>query len=304
MASSLANRISRYKYLYFLMSFGILYYIVFKYLPMFGIFIAFKDYKPWRGIFASEWIGFYHFTRFFKSVYFVRLLTNTLTINIGKLLIGFPFPIIFALLLNEVRRRRFKSIVQTVSYLPHFLSWVIAGGFFISILSPSSGIVNHAIVALGGEPIHFMQDPAYFKPIVIISSVWKEFGWGSIVYLAAISGLDSEMFEAARLDGASRWQEITRITIPSIVPIIVVLLILNLGKVLNDDFEQILFMLQDNPILYEAGDVIETYVYRVGVQGGDYSFATAVGLFKNFIGLVLVLSVNWIAKKLGQEALW
>ncbi len=294
----------RYKYVYLLMSLGILYFIIFKYVPMVGIIIAFKNYKPWTGIWDSPWVGFFHFRRFFQSVYFGRLISNTLTINMGKLFIGFPFPIIFALLLNELKIPWLKKSIQTSTYLPHFLSWVVVGGLFLTMLSPSQGIVNKLIEALGFEKVHFMMQPSWFKPIIITTHIWKSFGWGSIIYLAAISGIDPQLYESSRMDGANRFQDAWHITLPQIVPIIVILLVLSLGKILNDDFQQILFFLQDNPALYEAGDVIETYVYRVGITGAEYSTATAVGVFKNVVGLVMVLVVNKAAKKLGQEALW
>jgi putative aldouronate transport system permease protein len=296
--------IKRYRYVYLLMSIGLLYFLIFKYVPMGGIVIAFKNYKPWKGILESPWVGFFHFRRFFQSVYFVRLVRNTLMINLGKLLIGFPFPIIFALLLNELKISGLKKSIQTVTYLPHFLSWVVVGGLFLTMLSPSQGIINSIIAGMGFEKIHFMMEPAWFKPIIIITSIWKGFGWGSIVYLAAISGIDPQLYESSRMDGANRFQDAWHITLPQLTPIIVILLVLNLGKILNDDFQQILFFLQDNPALYEAGDVIETYVYRVGITGAEYSTAAAVGLFKNVIGLIMVLLVNKAAKKLGQEALW
>lgn len=294
----------RYSYVYLLMTVGLVYYIIFKYVPMSGIIIAFKDYKPWKGVFDSPWVGFFHFRRFFSSVYFGRLVRNTLTINLGKLLIGFPFPIIFALMLNELRLPGMKKSIQTISYLPHFLSWVVVGGLFLTMLSPSQGIVNKIIAGLGFEKIHFMIEPSWFKPIIIMTHVWKSFGWDSIVYLAAIAGIDPQLYESSRLDGANRFQDAWFITLPQLAPIIVILLVLSLGKILNDDFQQILFFIQDNPALYEVGDVIETYVYRVGIRGAEYSIATAVGVFKNLVGLVMVLSVNWFAKKLGQEALW
>jgi putative aldouronate transport system permease protein len=293
-----------YKHLYLLLGFGLLFFVIFKYVPMFGIVVAFKDYKPWVGILPSEWVGLYHFQRFFQSMYAWRLIRNTLVISFSKLIVGFPMPIIFAILLSEVRVSAYKRVVQTVSYFPHFISWVIAGGIFISILSPSTGLVNTAIKWVGAEPIHFLMEPPYFVPILVVSSVWKNFGWGSIVYLAAISGIDPQLYEAARIDGAKKLQEIWHITIPSIIPVATILLVLRLGQIMNEDFQQILMFLQNNPILYEVGDVLETYVYRVGLLEAKYSFAAAVGVFKNVTGLVLVLAVNWTTKRLGQEALW
>jgi putative aldouronate transport system permease protein len=304
--------IKRHRMLVFMALPAIVAILIFKYGPMFGLVIAFKDYKPWVGVLESEWVGFYHFRQFFSSVYFVRLLRNTTLISFGKLLFGFPVPIIFAILLTEVRVRWYQRTIQTVTYFPHFLSWVVVGGFFISMLSPSTGLVNIIIQRLGGEPIAFMLEPSWFRPIAITTSVWKEFGWQSIVFLAAIAGIDPQLYEAARVDGAKKLQEIFRITLPQIIPIAVILLVLRIGHILSEDFQQILMLIQDNPILYDTGDVIETYVYRVGIvgEGGAgsgiprYSYAAAVGFFKSFIGMILVLLVNRAAKLLGQEALW
>lgn len=288
---------------------GLLFYVIFKYLPMFGVIVAFKDYKPWVGVFRSEWVGLYHFRAFFRSIYLWRLIRNTLVISFSKLIFGFPIPILFAVLLVEVRNKVYKRTVQTVTYFPHFLSWVVVGGFFISFLSPSTGPINAILGAVGLDPIPFMMSPPWFIPVIVATSVWKEFGWQSIVYLAAISSIDPQLYEAARIDGANKFQEVLRITIPHVIPIAVILLVLRIGHILSEDFQQILMFLQGNPLLYEVGDVIETYVYRVGILGDGgsvprYSYAAAVGLFKNFTGLLLVLAVNRAAKLLGQEALW
>ena len=283
---------------------GISWFFVFKYIPMIGIVISFQDYRPWTGILGSEWVGFEHFIRFFNSYYFFRLLRNTLIISLGKILFGMPIPIIFALLLNEVRNKTFKKVVQTVTYFPHFLSWVVVGGLAIALLSPSDGPVNAIRAALGLESIYYMIEPEYFRPLLIGTSVWKGFGWNSILYLAAITTIDPQLYEAAEIDGASRLQRVFRITLPHLVPIAVLLLTLSLGRILNEDFNQILMFMGNNAQLYEVGDVLETYVYREGLLNANYSFAAAVGLFKGFVGLGLVMTFNWVARKLGQTALW
>lgn len=300
----LRKELKQHSYLYVLMFGGLAFFIVFKYLPMIGIVIAFKNYRPWIGIVESEWVGFFWFERFFTSRFAWRLIRNTLVISFAKLLFGFPVPILFAILLNEVRSGPLKRVAQTASYFPHFVSWVIAGGLFIMILSPSSGMVNKVIVLFGGEPVHFLLEPQYFRGILVLTSIWKDFGWGSIVYLAAIAGVDPQLYEAARIDGARKWHEIVHITLPAIIPIATIMLVLRLGQIMNEDFQQILVFLRDNPLLYEKGDVLETYVYRVGILEAQYSFATAVSVFKNLTGLILVLIVNRVAKILGQEALW
>jgi putative aldouronate transport system permease protein len=302
--TTLRKSFRRHGYLYALLFGGFAFFVVFKYLPMFGIVIAFKNYKPWEGILGSEWVGFYWFERFFTSRYAWRLVRNTLVISFAKLLFGFPIPILFAILLNEIRSRPFKRVAQTVSYFPHFLSWVISGGLFIMVLSPSSGMVNKLIVFFGGEPIHFLLEPRYFRSILVLTAIWKSFGWGSIIYLAAIAGIDPQLYEAARMDGARKWHEILHITIPAIIPVATIMLVLQLGRIMNEDFQQILIFLRNNPLLYEKGDVLETYVYRAGILEAQYSFASAVEVFKNLTGLVLVMVVNRVVKALGQEALW
>ncbi len=287
----------------FLLFFPVLaYFIIFKYLTMYGVVIAFKDYYPRVGVFHSEWIGFKNFEKLFSGIYFLPVLRNTLVISFAKLIFGFPMPILLCLLLNEVKNLKFKKAVQTISYLPHFIGWVVLAGIVKEVFSPSRGIVNYIIQALGGEPIFFLGSKEWFRDILVGTSIWKDCGWGTIVYLAAIAGIDSQLYEAADLDGANRLQKIRHITLPGIVPIIVIMFILKVGQVIDDDFDQIYNLL--NAQVMEVGDVIGTYTYRVGLQQMNYGYSAAVGLFKNVIALILVTCSNWLAKRLSDSSLW
>ena len=297
-----AKLFARDKYLLILFIPCFLYFIIFKYIPMFGVVIAFEDYTPYIGFIKSEWIGFQNFTEFFNSIYLWRLIRNTLLLNVFNLVIGFPIPIIFALLLNELKKLKFKRFVQTVSYLPHFISTVIIVGIMYSFLSPNSGIVNVMLKSLGREPINFANETSWFRPLYIGSDIWQSFGWGSIIYLAAISGIDPSLYEAAEMDGAKRLRKIIHITIPSILPTIIILLIMRVGRMMSVGFQKIILMY--NPAIYETADVISTYVYRKGIQNGDFSFATAVDLFNGVINLILLISANTISKKLSETSLW
>jgi len=290
---------------YLLLLPGLLYLIIFHYIPMFGIIISFKEYQPFmgvEGIFTSEWVGLKHFQKFFNSYYFWDILGNTLAISLLKFIFGFPAPIIFALLLNEVRNKKFMKTVQTISYLPHFLSWVVVSGLLVTLLSTDNGLINIIREAMGKESIMFLGDPKYFRQVLVISDIWKGIGWGSIVYLAAISGVDQEMYEAAYIDGANRWRRIWHITLPSISHIVVIMLIFSVGGLLNAGFEQI-FLLY-SPAVYSVADIIDTFVYREGLQSNNYSYATAVGLFKSLVSMFLLLLTNFIAKRLDQEGIW
>lgn len=280
---------------------GLLYFIIFKYLPMQGIIIAFQDYSPFKGISESSFVGFKHFIRFFEDDEFFVVFRNTLIISLYKLVFGFPVPIILALMLNEVRKKWFKSIAQTLFYIPHFFSWVIFGGIVIQMLS-SKGMINSIIAWFGGDPILFMTQKQYFRSILVISDIVKESGWSSIIYLAAIAGVNPSLYEAARMDGARKWNEIWHITLPSIRTTIVILFILQLGNILELGVQQV-FMLY-NPLVYEVGDIIDTYVYRVGLTEQKYSFATAVGLFQSTVGLILIYIANGLAKRFGGGGLW
>jgi putative aldouronate transport system permease protein len=280
---------------------GIAYFIIFKYLPMYGIIIAFQDYSPFRGISGSEFVGLKHFIRFFTDDEFATVFRNTLLISLYKLVFGFPVPILLALMLNEVRVGWFKKTTQTLLYIPHFFSWVIFGGIVIQVLS-STGIVNSVLHRFGLEPVLFLGHKEYFRSIVVISDIVKESGWASIVYLAAIAGVDPSLYEAARMDGARKWQEIWHVTLPGIRSTVMIMLILRLGSVLELGVQQVLMLY--NPLVYDVGDIIDTYVYRVGLTEQKYSFATAVGLFQSVVGLLLIYISNGLSKRFGGGGLW
>ena len=269
---------------------------------MYGVVMAFKDFRVLKGILHSPWVGFDNFEKLFNTPWFSRILKNTLIISALRILFGFPAPIILALLLNEIRHQRYKKIVQSVSYLPHFLSWVILGGIFRQLLSPSYGAVNAVLNAFGIKSIYFLAEAAYFRGILIITGLWKDVGWSSILYLAAISSIDAEQYESAHLDGANRFQQAIHITVPSIMHVITILFILNLGGILDAGFDQIFNLY--NPRVYVVADIIDTYVYRVGIIGFQYSFSVAVGLFKNVIGFALIISANLITRKFSEYGLW
>ena len=279
--------------LYLLILPVVLYFLLFHYKPMFGVQLAFKNFVAIRGIWGSPWVGFTHFQRFFQSYYFARLMRNTLGISLYSLAVGFPMPILLALFLNELKNLRYKKLVQMVTYAPHFLSVVVVVGILDLLLSPRGGPVNNMIAALGGEKIHFMADPVWFKTIYVLSGVWQGMGWGSVIYIAAIASIDPQLFEAATIDGASRMQRIAHITLPSIFPTAVLLLILNTGSLMNVGFDKVFLM--QNAQNMDASDVIATYVYRSGLLQADYSFSTAVGLFNAVVNFVLLASVNAVA---------
>jgi putative aldouronate transport system permease protein len=292
----------KHKYLTMLFIPAIVYYIVFHYVPLYGIQIAFKDYIFTKGIWGSKWVGFEYFKELLTLGSFWEVFRNTIIISFYKFVIGFPAPIIFAILLNEIRLIRFKKFVQTVSYLPHFLSWVILGGLFIQFLSPSSGPINMLLQGLGIKPIYFIADPKWFRSVLVSTSVWKGIGWGSIIYLAALSGINPELYEAATIDGANRFHKIRYITLPELAPVITIMLIFALGGLINDDFDQVFNMYND--AVLSTGDVISTYAYRAGLVKMQYSFSTAVGLFKNIISFILVLGTNAIAKRINDYGIW
>lgn len=288
--------------LYLLMLPGILYFIIYKYLPMAGIVIAFQDYGVFSGIRGSEWVGLEHFRNMFTDSEFYEIFRNTLVISLYKLFWGFPGPIILAIMLNEIRSIVYKRSIQTLIYLPHFLSWVIIGGVLINLLSPTTGMVNEVLKWFGFEPIFFLTSPNWFRSILIVSDLWKEVGWGAIIYLAAIAGIDPQLYEAAIMDGAGKWKQILHITLPSMMSTIVIMLLLRLGSILDVGFEQI-FVLY-NPLVYDVADVIQTYVYRMGITQAEFSYTTAVGLFESVVGLLLVITANRAVKKIGQEGIW
>lgn len=292
----------KYWDLYLIMAPGIVYFLLFKYVPMFGIAIAFQDYSPFAGIRGSDWVGLGHFARLFHDADFYRLLGNTVLISVYKLVWGFPAPVVLALLLNEIRLRAFKRTIQTFVYLPHFLSWIIIGGLLTNLLSPSTGIVNSLIKWLGMEPVFFLTDTNWFRTILVASGIWKEAGWGAILYLAALAGINPELYEAAIMDGANKWRQIWHITLPSIMSTLVILLLLRLGHLLEVGFEQI-FVLY-NPLVYSISDVFDTYVYRTGISKADFSYPAAIGLFQSVVGLVLVVAANKLAKAVSGHGIW
>lgn len=299
------NNILKHKFFHLLALPGIIYFIVFHYVPILGLTIAFKNYGGMggvQGIIDSPWVGFDHFRDLFASPSFYKVLKNTLVISLYRLLWGFPLPIIFALLLNEVKNRRFKNVVQTITYMPHFLSWVIVSGLAIMLLSPSSGPLSPLFEFLNIKPINFLGSTKTFRSVIVATAIWKELGWGTIIYLAAISSISQDQYEAAILEGASRFQKMIHITLPSIKFVITIILILRVGKIINENFEQIFNMY--SPSVYSVSDVFETYIYRRGIINADYSFTAAVGLFKSVISLVLVMITNKAAKLLGEEGLW
>jgi putative aldouronate transport system permease protein len=298
----LGKNIKRDKALIALVFLPVVYFAIFHYGPMYGILIAFKRYSPGRGIWGSTWVGLRYFEEFFRSIYAWRLIRNVLLINIYQLLFSFPIPIIFALLLNEVRNRKFKRVVQTISYMPHFVSVVVVVSMLFIFLSMNNGVVNNFLRLMGREAVGFMTSVPWFRTLYIGSNIWQSFGWSSIIYLAAISGIDQEQYEAVRIDGANRLQQIWYITIPNIMPTIIILFILQFGRMMSVGYEKIILMY--SPAIYEVSDVISTYVYRVGILNGEYGFATAVGLFNNVVNFILLISINMFSRKVSETSLW
>lgn len=288
-------------WLYILLFPGLVYFIIFKYLPMWGVVIAFQDYSPFLGVFGSKWVGFEHFRHFFNNPDFFRLLRNTLILAVYDLVFFFPAPIIAALLLNEVRVGIFKRVVQTAIYVPHFISLVIVACMTYVFLTTNGGVINELIQLIFGKKINFLGDPAWFRPLIILQIMWKETGWGTIIFLAALASVDVEQYEAAIVDGATRWQRLWYITLPAISSTIVILLILRLGNFLDTGFEQIFLM--TNSLNRSVADVFDTYVYFVGITQGAFSYSTAVGLFKSVVGIILIYGSNYFAKKLGHEGI-
>ncbi|MEK5058367.1 ABC transporter permease [Paenibacillus shunpengii] len=287
--------------LYSLLILPILYLLIFKYGPMIGNVIAFRRFVPGGSIFGEQWVGLHYFRMFIEDPTFWRVFSNTLILGGLTMLLTFPMPIVFALLLNEVKNKKFKKFVQTASYLPHFLSIVIVAGMILQ-LTALNGSINSLIQFFGGDPINFMQQADWFRTIYVTSEIWQGMGWGAILYLAALTTIDDSLYEAARIDGANRWKQTLHVTIPGILPTIVTVLILNMGSFLAVGFEKILLLY--NPLIYETSDVISTYLYRVGLGSSNFSYATAIGLFESIIGLILVLSVNAISRKVTERSLW
>lgn len=300
------NRVFRviwkHRYFYILMLPCIIYFIIFRYVPIYGVIIAFKDYRIKSGIIGSPWVGLDNFKMIFSGTTFLTVFWNTIILNFYKLLFGFPAPIILALILNEIKNIRYKKAIQTITYMPHFLSWIVVAGLFLQLLSPGSGPIAYIFKRLGLEPIYFLGDPSWFRFSMVVIGIWKSVGWDCIIYLAALSSIDLELYEAAIIDGATRLQRIRYITVPSIMPIVIVMLILNSGSLIDDNFDQIFNFLND--AVLSKGDVISTYVYRMGLVKMKYSYATAVDLFKNAVAFLLVFISNFIAKRVGEEGIW
>jgi len=287
-------------YLFFLVPAVLLF--IFRYIPIYGIVIAFQDFRIGRGIMGSPFNNFAHFKNFFEGPFFFRLMRNTLVISFLKLGFGFPAPIILALLINELRNMSFKRTIQSISYLPHFMSWVVLAGILIEVISPQRGILGYVYSLFGATAPNLLAEPRLFRGLLVGTEIWKEVGWGTVIYLAAMSGINPELYESAQIDGANRLQSALHVTIPSLAPVITILFILRLGDILDAGFDQI-FVLY-NPLVYEVADIIDTYVYRVGLQQRQLDFSAAVGLFKNVVGVILLLTANVVIKRFSEHGIW
>jgi putative aldouronate transport system permease protein len=296
------RRLKRQKWFFIMLLPGLLYFLIYKYVPMWGILIAFQDYQPFLGFSGSKWVGFQHFQTFFGEETFWLLFRNTFILAIYNIVFFFPLPIIIALMLNEVRKDMIKRWIQTLIYVPHFVSWVVVVGISFIFFSTEGGIVNNALATMGQEPVKFLLSKDWFRTIITSQVMWKETGWGTIIFLAALAGVDPGLYEAARIDGANRWRQMWHITLPAIRSTIIILLILRIGTFLDSGFEQIFLMV--NPLNREVGEVFDTYVYTTGISQGKFSYSTAVGVFKSIIGLILVTSANRLAKKFGEEGIY
>jgi putative aldouronate transport system permease protein len=295
------KKIWGYRLIYLMILPTIVYFLIFAYYPMHGIIIAFKDYSLAKGIWESKWVGLHNFSTLFRSQKFPQLLENTILISLYRLIFGFPVPILFALLLNEVRHLLFKRTIQTITYFPHFLSWVVFAGIVINLVGPL-GIINSILTNLGREPINFLTNPDMFRSLLVVTGILKEFGWSAIIYLAALAGIDPQLYEAVRVDGGGRLRQIWHVTLPGLLPTISFLLILSIAGILDAGFDQI-FMLYNGAVLGVA-DIIDTYVYRVGLLEAKFDVATAVGLFKGVVGTILIVTANHIIRRTGERSLW
>ncbi len=287
--------------LYLLVLPVLLFYVLFHYKPMYGAIIAFKDYTPALGINGSPWVGLENFIRFFNSPYFFRLIKNTVLLSFYELIFGFPAPIILALLLNELRNKKFKSIAQTVTYLPHFISLIVATGMIVNF-TMSTGVINDIIVFFGGERSALLQNPKLYRSIYVASSIWQEIGWGSIIYLSALAGVDSQLYEAAMIDGAGKFKQLLYVTMPAITPTILIMFILKMGSLLNIGYEKTILLY--NPATYETADIISSYIYRVGLLEQNWSYSTAIGLFNSVINFTLLIITNRLSKRFTETSLW
>jgi len=295
-------RLKKYKFRFLFIWAGLVYFIVFKYWPMYGLAIAFQNYVPGQGFMAGPWVGLTHFRSFLDNPDFTQVFVNTVLISLYRLVFGFFPPILLAVLLNEATKNWFKKTVQAFSYVPHFFSWVIIYGIAFAFLSESAGLVNMWLKQLGIQPVSFLISEEWFRSVLVATDMWKDSGWGTIIYMAAITGINPSLYEAAVMDGANKWKQIWHITLPGIAPVIVLLFILRLGHILDAGLEQILVFY--HPLVYSVGDIIDTWTYRMGIQEARYSLASAVGLLKSVIGLTLVVSVNSIAKRIGGSGVW
>lgn len=303
-SSSFALRLKKdfkkYKGVYLMVLPVLLFYIIFCYKPMYGLIIAFKDFSPGAGILGSEWVGLQHFKDFFESYYFGRLLKNTLTISLTSIILGFPAPIIFALLLNEIKNQKFKRFTQTISYMPHFISMVVVCGM-ITMFTSDKGIITYLLSLFGFDRISLLTKPEYFVPIYVISGIWQNLGWDTIIYLSALSGVSQDLYEAAKMDGANRWQQMIHVTLPGISTTIIIMLLLRVGTIMNVGYEKIILLY--NPGIYETADVISSYVYRKGLIDYQWSFSAAVGVFNSVINFAIVMIFNKISKRLTETSI-
>lgn len=288
--------------LYLLILPVVIYFLLLKYLPMYGIQLAFKDFSAVKGFWDSSWVGFKHFERFFNNYQFWTLIRNTHGISLYQILVSFPLPIVFALLINEVQSKGFRKSVQSIASMPHFLSTVVLVGIVMAFLSPSTGLVNNIIVKLGDDPIYFMTEPSMFKSIYVFSDVWQNLGFASVLYVAVLAGMDRSLYEAAMIDGATKLERLIHIAIPAIIPTAIIMLIFQFGSIMDIGFEKIYLM--QNDLNRSASSVISTYVYEMGLLGSQFSFSTAVGLFNSLINFVLIIAVNWFAKRVSGTSLW
>ena len=298
----LRKRIWQSRELYLLLALPLIWYVVFRYVPLYGVQIAFRDYRVARGFFGSTWVGLKHFERFFNSFFFDRVVSNTLIINGVSLLVGFPIPILFALMINEMKHQRYKKLLQNVTYIPHFLSAVVLVSILQLIFNPNTGVYNIILKSLGIKTTNYFATTSAFKPMYILSGLWQNMGWDAILYIAALSGIDPELYEAATIDGATRFQKIRFISIPCIMGTITIMLLLRCGQIMNIGYEKVLLM--QNSLNMASSDVISTYVYRVGILEGDYSYSTAINLFNSGCNIILLYIANLLAKKMGGSSLW
>lgn len=296
------RRLFKNRYLYLMILPGALFFLIFKYVPMFGLGIAFQDYQPFKGVLESPFVGFKHFERLFTDPMFWTIFKNTLVLFFLNTVVYFPVPIVLALLLNEVGRMFFKRFVQTLIYIPHFMSWVIIVSISFVMLTQDGGFVNEFLTGIGHEEVNFLLSEVWFRPTYIVQVIWREAGWGTILYLAAITAVDPQLYEAARMDGAGRFRQMWHVTLPSIRSVIVILLILRIGHMMDLDFEHVYLML--NSMNREVAEIFDTYVYTAGLKQGQFSYSTAVGAFKAVVGLIVVVIANWIAKLLGEEGIY